>query len=91
MLEQLRGRNLAHVGCTLGLTLGLTLGILAGLVTTLLVRSESGVTLATVAFFGITFGLGALGYYLGGRSSQRLDDTGVGALNAPPVGPDTRS
>lgn len=73
MLEQLRGRNLAHVGCTVGLTLGLTLGILVGLFTTMLVRSESGLTLATLAFFGVTFGLGALGYFLGGRSGRRLD------------------
>ncbi len=90
MLEQLRGRNLAHVGCTLGLTLGLTLGIVAGLLTTLLVRSESGLTLATFAFFGITFGLGALGYYLGGRSSRHMDDAGIEALDAPPASPNSR-
>ena len=27
MLEQLRGRNLAHVGCTLGLLTGLAIGL----------------------------------------------------------------
>ncbi len=32
MLDQLRGRNLAHVGCTLGLTGGLLLGLIAALV-----------------------------------------------------------
>ena len=32
MLNELRGRNLAHVGCTLGLTLGLVLGLVAALV-----------------------------------------------------------
>jgi hypothetical protein len=75
MLNQLRGRNLAHVGCTLGLALGLTLGIAAGLAVALLVRTSAGLDLATLAFFGLTFGLGALGYYLGGRSSRRLEGT----------------
>ena len=32
MLNQLRGRNLAHVGCTLGLTAGLLLGLIAALI-----------------------------------------------------------
>ena len=73
MLEQLRGRNLAHVGCTLGLTLGLTLGILVGLVVSLLVRTDTALTLATLAFFACTFGIGALGYYLGGRASRGLE------------------
>lgn len=72
MLNQLRGRNLAHVGCTLGLAFGLTLGIVAGLMISLLVRTSAALNLATVAFFGLTFGLGALGYYLGNRSSRRL-------------------
>lgn len=89
MLEQLRGRNLAHVGCTLGLTFGLTLGIVIGLVTTLLVRSDAGLTLATLAFFGVTFGLGVLGYYLGGRSSRRLDDPRFDTLDSAPAGRDT--
>ena len=73
MLEELRGRNLAHVGCTLGLLLGLTLGIVAGMVMTLAIHSDAAVTLATLAFFGLTFCLGALGYYIGGRSSRRLE------------------
>jgi len=32
MLDELRGRNLAHVGCTIGLTLGLILGLVAALI-----------------------------------------------------------
>ena len=76
MLNQLRGRNLAHVGCTLGLTLGLTLGVVAGLVISLLVRAPAALNLATLAFFGLTFGLGALGYYLGSRSSRRQASAG---------------
>jgi uncharacterized protein YacL len=78
MMEQLRGRNLAHVGCTIGLTVGLIVGIvLAGLLVVLL-NSENGATIATIVFFALTFGLGAFGYFLGGRATQRLDpDTSV--------------
>jgi hypothetical protein len=84
MLNQLRGRNLAHVGCTLGLVLGLTLGIVVGLAVSLLVRTSAGLDLATLAFFGLTFALGALGYYLGGRFSRRLEDaTGAGSAEGP--------
>ena len=73
MMEQLRGRNLAHVGCTIGLTVGLIVGImLAGLLVVLL-NSDNGATIATIVFFALTFGLGALGYFLGGRATQRLD------------------
>jgi hypothetical protein len=71
MLEQLRGRNLAHVGCTIGLTLGLIVGMLAAILIIALVRATSAVNLATVAFFGLTFALGLLGYIVGGRSSRR--------------------
>lgn len=72
MLEQLRGRNLAHVGCTIGLTLGLLLGILAALLVIALVRSDSSGSWATLVWLGVTFGLGALGYWLGGYASRRL-------------------
>lgn len=72
MLDQLRGRNLAHVGCTIGLTLGLILGMLAAIAITLFVRTGSAVNWATVAFFGLTFSLGALGYIIGDRSSARI-------------------
>lgn len=72
MLEQLRGRNLAHVGCTIGLTLGLVLGMVAAIVIIFLVQTASAADWATLAFFAVTFGLGALGFYLGGRTSRRL-------------------
>ena len=82
MLEQLRGRNLAHVGCTLGLALGLTLGILVGLLITVVVRTPAALTLATIAFFAVTFGLGALGYYLGGRGSLSVEHAQEGGTDA---------
>ena len=72
MLEQLRGRNLAHVGCTLGLTVGLTLGLIAALVIVNLVAAPSATNIATATWLGATFGLGILGYWLGGRISRRL-------------------
>jgi len=72
MLEQLRGRNLAHVGCTVGLTLGLILGMFAAIAVLMLVQAASAVSWATLAFFGVTFLLGALGYVVGGRASARL-------------------
>lgn len=72
MLEQLRGRNLAHVGCTLGLTLGLIIGMFAALIVISVFRAAETANWATLAVFGFTFALGALGYYLGGRVSRRL-------------------
>ena len=72
MLEQLRGRNLAHVGCTIGLTLGLILGMVVAIIIIALFQAASAADWATFAFFGVTFGLGALGFYLGGRTSRRL-------------------
>ena len=74
MMEQLRGRNLAHVGCTIGLTVGLIVGILLAALLVVLLNSDNGATIATITFFALTFGLGALGYFLGGRATQRLDD-----------------
>lgn len=72
MLNELRGRNLAHVGCTLGLTLGLIVGLVAALAIVLVVKTTSATNLATLVWFGLTFALGILGYWLGGRVSQRL-------------------
>ena len=72
MLEQLRGRNLAHVGCTIGLALGLFLGLAFGLAIITITQRADAATTATIGFFVITFGLGALGYVLGGRISHRL-------------------
>lgn len=72
MLNELRGRNLAHVGCTLGLTLGLVLGLVAALVIVILVHTASATNWATVAWFGLTFALGIVGYWAGGQVSRRL-------------------
>ena len=73
MLEQLRGRNLAHVGCTLGLLTGLVLGlVLATILVIVFSRVAAAADWAALLWLGMTFGLGALGYVLGGRYSARL-------------------
>lgn len=72
MLNELRGRNLAHVGCTVGLTLGLALGLAAAIVIVILVKTANTTALATLAWFGLTFALGIIGYWVGGRVSRRL-------------------
>ncbi|HEY7850211.1 MAG TPA: hypothetical protein VIC27_09110 [Ktedonobacterales bacterium] len=72
MLNELRGRNLAHVGCTLGLTLGLALGLVAALVIVIAFHDASATGWATVAWFGLTFALGVVGYWAGGQFSRRL-------------------
>lgn len=72
MLNELRGRNLAHVGCTLGLTAGLILGLILGFVVVVILNSASGVNWATLIFFVVVFGLGALGWVVGDRVSKRL-------------------
>ncbi len=72
MLEQLRGRNLAHVGCTGGLVIGLGVGLLCAIVIIQIVPGAASVNWATLAWFGLTFGLGLAGYIIGGRSSRRL-------------------
>ena len=71
-MNELRGRNLAHVGCTIGLTLGLALGLVAALLIVTLVRGDSAINWATVAWFGLTFALGIVGYWaLSGRFAGR--------------------
>ncbi len=72
MLDQLRGRNLAHVGCTIGLVLGLTLGLIAAIAIISVAQAATALDWATVAWLGLTFALGLLGYFLGGRVSRRL-------------------
>ncbi len=72
MLDQLRGRNLAHVGCTLGLTGGLLLGLIAALIVIQVMRNTTAVNIATAVWLGATILLGGLGYYLGGYVSRRL-------------------
>jgi uncharacterized protein YacL len=83
MMEQLRGRNLAHVGCTIGLTVGLIVGILLAALLVVLLNSDNGATIATLVFFALTFGLGALGYFLGGRATQRLDPDAPASSDEP--------
>ncbi len=72
MLDQLRGRNLAHVGCTIGLVAGLLLGLIAALIVIQVMQNLSAVNVATVLWIGATVALGALGYFVGGRVSRRL-------------------
>ncbi len=72
MLDQLRGRNLAHVGCTLGLVAGLLLGLIGALIVIQVMQSLAAVNLATFLWIGATVALGALGYFLGGYISRRL-------------------
>lgn len=72
MLEQLRGRNLAHVGCTLGLTIGLALGLIVAVIIVNLVSAASATDIATAVWLGLTFALGVAGYWLGGSVSRRL-------------------
>lgn len=69
MIEQLRGRNLAHVGCTVGLVLGLVLGMFLALLVLAVVSSADW---ATAAWLGLTFAMGGLGYIVGDRGSRRL-------------------
>ncbi len=72
MLERLRGRNLAHVGCTIGLVVGLTLGLIAAVVVINVVMAPSATNIATAVWLGLTAALGIAGYWLGSRLSRRL-------------------
>jgi hypothetical protein len=79
MLNQLRGRNLAHVGCTAGLLLGLLLGMIAGIIIISLVQTAAAADWAALVWIGLTMVMGALGFVAGGRISRRLwgEDTPV--------------
>lgn len=68
-MQQLRGRNLSHIGCTLGLTLGLLLGLILGM---LALRIAPSINVAAGVFFGVTVVLGIMGYALGGVATRRL-------------------
>jgi hypothetical protein len=72
MLEQLRGRNLAHVGCTLGLLAGLVVGLILAVVIVQLVQTAAAANWAAFVWLGLTFALGILGYVVGGRVSSHL-------------------
>jgi hypothetical protein len=72
MINLLRGRNLAHVGCTVGLALGLLLGMLAGIFIIALVHTVDAANWAALVWLGLTFALGLVGFVVGGRVSGRL-------------------
>jgi hypothetical protein len=72
MLEGLRGRNLAHVGCTVGLLAGLTLGLVAAMGVLAVASATSGAVWAVAAWLGLTVVLGAAGYWVGGWATRRL-------------------
>ena len=70
MMNNLRGRNLAHPGCFVGTIIGLTLGIiLAGIL-----ANVYNVALNTIllTWFGLTVGLGIIGWILGNRLTSRF-------------------
>lgn len=70
MLNQLRGRNLTHIGCTLGIVLGMTLGLFIAIAIFNLVQSASASALAFFTLVGVTVLLGGLGFYFGARLSR---------------------
>ncbi|MFI5271931.1 MAG: hypothetical protein ACHQ4H_02720 [Ktedonobacterales bacterium] len=72
MLEQLRGRNLAHVGCTFGLLSGLIVGLIAAIVFISVFSSPSSSSWAALLWLAITGVMGIAGYWLGSWSTQRL-------------------
>jgi uncharacterized membrane protein YccC len=72
MLDQLRGRNLAHVGCTFGLVVGLIVGMVAGILIISLFSQQSAASWAALVWLGITGVLGAAGYALGSWATARL-------------------
>jgi ABC-type uncharacterized transport system YnjBCD permease subunit len=72
MMNQLRGRNLAHVGCTVGLVLGLLLGMIAGILIISLVHAVDAANWAALVWIGLTFVLGLVGFVVGGRVSGHL-------------------
>jgi hypothetical protein len=70
MLKKLRGHNLAHPGCLIGITVGLILGIvLAG---TIALFFDVGLNILLLTWFGLTLGLGAIGWIVGDRLSSRF-------------------
>ncbi len=69
MMNALRGRNLAHPGCSIGVTAGLIIGIvLAGLLA--MANLPFGVVL--LVWLGLTVGLGAIGWVVGSALSSRF-------------------
>lgn len=70
MMNRLRGRSLAHPGCLIGITAGLTIGIvLAGVLATTL---NVDLNLLLLTWFGLTIGLGVVGWIVGARLSAKF-------------------
>jgi hypothetical protein len=67
MLERLRGRNLAHIGCMLGVVTGLGGGIIVAWV---LILHNVASAVALLLWAVLTVILGALGYRAGVASSS---------------------
>jgi hypothetical protein len=88
MMKQLRGRNLAHPGCLIGVTLGLTLGIiLAGV---LAIAYNVAFNIDLLIWFGLTIGLGAIGWFMGSRLSSHfpaLQEDSADSLPPNPTAP----
>lgn len=70
MREQLRGRNLAHVGCLLGLIIGLSGGIALAWA---LILHNMAVGTALSIWLGLTVILGAAGYTIGNLTTGHKD------------------
>jgi hypothetical protein len=69
MMKKLRGRNLAHPGCFIGVTAGLTLGIVLAAI---LAAMNVPLNTDLLIWFGLTLGLGAIGWIIGDRLSSRF-------------------
>ena len=70
MMKQLRGHNLAHPGCLIGITVGLSLGIIiAGI---LAVKFGTPYNTVLLIWFGMTIGLGVIGWFVGSALSPHF-------------------
>jgi hypothetical protein len=70
MMKRLQGKNLAHPGCLTGVTTGLIIGIiLAGIMAAAFHVSYTTVLLV---WFGLTLGLGAIGWIIGTRLTSKF-------------------
>lgn len=70
MMNNLRGRNLAHPGCFIGTIIGLTFGIVLAAI----LANVYNVALNTIVliWLGLTVGLGIIGWVLGNRLTSRF-------------------
>jgi hypothetical protein len=70
MMKRLRGKNLAHPGCLVGVTTGLIIGIiLAGILASVF---NVAYTTVLLVWFGLTFGLGAIGWIIGSSLTNKF-------------------